>query len=138
MGKINNDGSYTPGEGRSVLVDRACDRISNEVYYLYKGVRTCALIPLDGNEKLEEILELRDYLEWLCTTGEVQLKFGVFQERDEIFIYTYEHELKIYELVSKMYAVGLANEIHYMREFILGKLLGYSSESMERYLKKFE
>ena len=113
--------------------DIKISEVENECYLIDKGVRSCALVPVSGfyqNEmdilsKLEEVVlnhKLHSYT--------IKQKFLDCDLEVYIFwIYKYHHQLALIKYVESK-----SDNKDILSEWIIGKLLGYSDESMEDYL----
>ena len=116
-------------------------RIMNECYLINKGVRsafTDCLILTEFDEEDKE--SNKQFIKDLATN--VNLEDLIFyineyprREDDipeyryyDLWIFKYPHQLKIRDNLYKL--------DEYMREYVIGKLLGYSDQSMEEFLSK--
>jgi hypothetical protein len=105
-------------------------KISNDIYLISRGLRECAwLSPAGWNERCQEYAEL----------------FGVksFIKGDDLFLYKRPHQLKMFLLQQELAenAKTQKNDLLKRKEillakYVIGKLLGYSEESMEEYLER--
>ena len=101
------------------------DYITNEFYLMDKGVRNACLIDFNNSQESDFIKDLCDEYNYFAI---------IFNGDDEhesgsILICKYIYQI---ELVREM---SLKLEEHsFLYEYILGKLLGYTDESMEQYL----
>lgn len=105
-------------------------KIGNDIYLISRGLRECAWhSPVGWNKHCQESAEF----------------FGVksFIKGDDLFLYKRPHQLKMFLLRQELVKNAKAQKNDLLKrreillaEYILGKLLGYSEESMEEYLEK--
>ena len=124
--------------GRSrTVADSLVDQLNDDIYLIDKGVRNCALHTA-SSYKLDDVIK---FLEFACksnVSGKFICKFALFEEvNDEIdeedkdyklFLYRYPHQVAIFERCLQM-------KDPLLYEWTLGKLLGYSDESIEGFLQ---
>lgn len=105
-------------------------KISNDIYLISRGLRECAWhSPAGWNKRCQEYAE----------------SFGIksFIKGDDLFLYKRPHQLKMFLLQQELVenAEAQKNDLLKRRgillaKYVIGKLLGYSEESMEEYLGK--
>ena len=123
--------------------------ISDNCYLITKGVRSCYLGSVSGptehyvygqsddihivyslDEKLAEIEKMAKSYDLYFVAYKKKLEnFDDDHEHAEIWIYKYPHQLHIIRMFTE-------KESYYLREWAIGKLLGYSDEAMEEFLTK--
>ena len=117
-----------------MMTDRF-NEISNEIYLLHTGVRNCCIIDSVDEEDIKLIKKLisrdeyriRDEKYWDPING---------KWINNIYIYKYDFQEKLIDIIIKAYEAGVDN--HFLMQYALGKLLGYSDDSMEDYFKRLE
>lgn len=105
----------------------------NELYLIDRGVRSVCTDFLHYDKNDRDAVELIYELEQM--TVRRNLYFATFDAVDKedgktnlvVYAYKYMHQLPLIKYVEN-------GEKGYIREWILGKLLGYSDESMDEYL----
>ena len=117
-----------------MITDRF-NEISNEMYLLRTGVRNCCMVECVDEEDIELIKEfisrdgyrVRDEKYWHPIKG---------KWINDIYIYKYDFQEKLIDIIIKAYEAGVAD--HFLIQYALGKLLGYSDDSMEDYFKRLK
>ena len=113
----------------------------NECYLISKGVRSAYMTSLTLTEYNEADIEVNEQIiqELTDAANSNGLIFSIAEyprEKDDmpdrryynIWVLKYPHQLKI---VDNLYKLD-----KYMREYVIGKLLGYSDASMEEFMSK--
>lgn len=113
-------------------IDKKILEVENECYLINKGVRSCALLSVSGFYQNEEdiIVKLEDLiLNHNLQSFVYKQKFNDCNlEVYSFWIYKYHHQLALIKYISKL------KERDFLSDWIIGKLLGYSDESMESFL----
>ena len=123
------------------ISERNFYELSINIYLLQKGVRDCALIPINlfGNKekKLDELFEIEQFI------ISSNLYYNILKYDDEeednfsedlsIYVFKYSHQKMVIEILEndKRFTKG-----SFMYEYLIGTLLGYSGAEMEKYLSK--
>lgn len=113
--------------------DKKISEVENECYLIDKGVRSCALVSVSGfyqNEmdilsKLEEVVLVHKLHSYTIKQKFLDCDLEVYT----FWIYKYHHQLALIKYVESK-----SDNKDILSEWITGKLLGYSDESMENYL----
>lgn len=106
--------------------------VENECYLIDKGVRSCALLSVSGYyqndldiiSKMEEIVLNHKLHSYKFKQKFLDCDLEVYT----FWIYKYHHQLALIKYLSKIEGRD------FLSEWIIGKLLGYSDESIEDYL----
>jgi hypothetical protein len=116
--------------------------MSNECYLIYKGVRSCAQFDVHGPKERGDDYRSLTINDILRSLEQVALRYNLnaiwfeYEDNSELedgftsfsfWVYRYSHQAAILRAVHK-YDHGV------LRDWIIGKLLGYSDASMEEYL----
>lgn len=123
------------------ISERNFSELSINIYLLQKGVRDCALIPINlfGNKekKLDELFEIEQYI----ISSNLYYHIIKYNNEDEdsfsedlsIYVFKYSHQKMVIETLEndKRFTKG-----SFMHQYLTGTLLGYSGEEMEKYLSK--
>ena len=111
--------------------------LSTEFYLIQKGVRSCALLVFPHYDREEDIVN-----EYLKCDMDVSVKweFSEFETEEggnfcELFLYKYSHQLDMKHAIDIIKSCADNPKHEYIAEWMLGKLLGYSDENMEEFLK---
>lgn len=131
-------------KGEKEMTDEAYEKLSdyykslirtweNDLYLIDRGVRSVCTEFLHYDKDDEAAAELVYELEQMAVRR--NLYFAMFDAIDKedgkidltVYAYKYMHQLPLIKYVEN-------GEKGYIREWILGKLLGYSDESMDEYL----
>ena len=119
-------------------IDAKINNVLNEIYLIEKGVRDCALVEL-GTPEIGEYHELLYKVEQVVIQNDLNVKFKEFKTDEpcdadktyvEAYIYKYNHQRIIIDLLDTL------PTHEFLYEYILGNLLGYSGEAMEKYIMK--
>ena len=118
-------------------LDRYLDKANNESYLINKGVRTCALLTVvshkDDGMDVQELLYKLEQLILHHGLNSIPLELQRDEDDDpnarffEFWIYSYPHQLAVIKAIHD-------TPRSFLREWVVGKLLGYSDMSMEEYL----
>lgn len=113
-------------------MDKKISEVENECYLIDKGIRSCALLTV--SEYYQNEMDIISKLEDIVFNHKLHscLYKQKFEDCDlEVYtfwIYKYHHQLALIRYVSEI------EEKTILSEWITGKLLGYSDESMESFL----
>ena len=110
-------------------------KVENESYLIDKGVRSCALTTVSGYyqketdvlTKLEEIVMNHKLHYYIYKKKFPDNDLGVYV----FWIYKYHHQLALIKYIESK-----KGDKDIITEWITGKLLGYSDESIEDYLNQ--
>lgn len=101
--------------------------IHEQCYLISKGLRSCALLELPT--------EIIPYIEniFFAHIKNNNLKFKICSKNNNIiiFLHKYNHQAYLFEIVIQ--PALLKDELTFIDQYILGKLLGYSEKSMHDY-----
>jgi len=105
---------------------------SNEIYLLKTGVRDCCLIEEVSDEDIKLITDL------VLEDG-YRIKINKTFDpkyRPDVYVYKYDYQDKLINLIIEAYNSGKATD--FLIQYSLGKLLGYSDQSMDEYFKRLD
>lgn len=118
--------------------------ISTDLYAMEKGMRQCC------SHQVPEIIWdrvlsfLKSYFEKVPETKGFKVNYKFYDlkgnEHDyyEVFIYKYDHQLEIYQIIEYAEENNIGNpKVLYVTEWMKGALFGYSSEANEAYLSHY-
>lgn len=104
--------------------------IYEHCYLISKEIRSCALFSLPT----EIVLHIESsFLEHIRSNN---LKFKLFEKDNNLicFIYKYNHQAYLFDMLIQP---GIINDdLSFIDQYILGKLLGYSEKAMHNYFTK--
>lgn len=122
--------------------DRALAEEKEATYLIEKGVRDAALVTLRDPNYYDTVMEDENHLlEDIaidCLSRNLKYKFIPFTTKEgedyiDVFIYKYDHQWEMYQTATVL-THSEENEAVRAGEWMIGKLLGYSEESIGKYL----
>lgn len=118
--------------------------ISTDLFAMEKGIRQCCSHQVPKSIWGRVLSFLKKYIATVPEGKDFKVSYkyydlkGEDQDYYEVFIYKYEHQLKIFEVIEYTEDNNIGNpKMLYITEWMKCALFGYSSESNERYLCKF-
>lgn len=118
--------------------------IRTDLYAMEKGMRQCCghKVPKQIWDRVKDFL--KDYFSRVPETKNFKVNYKFYDIKGddydyyEVFIYKYDHQLHIFELIENTEDNNIGNDkLSYITEWMKGALYGYSSESNERHLSKY-
>lgn len=134
----------TYNEQLKIDAEKMVNLIKTDLYAMEKGMRECCnhRVPAEIWNNVEQYL--RDYFQKNEDTNGFKVNYKHMNIKDdmmdfyEVFIYKYNHQLEIFEIIETIEENNLGNpRVLYVSEWMKGKLFGYSAESNEKYLRNF-
>lgn len=113
--------------------------IVNECYLINKGIRSCASLTIGVHGSKDDSAVFLYQLEQIVLSHGLhsvafELPRGEDDSPDDWFfdfwVYSYPHQLPVINAIQNV-------PRSFLREWAIGKLLGYSDQSMEDYLSRF-
>lgn len=118
--------------------------IRTDLYSMEKGMRQCCShqVPKVIWERVLNFL--KNYFKKVPETKDFKVNYKFYnlkgEEHDyyEVFIYKYDHQLDIFEIIEYTEDNNTGNpKLFYITEWMKGALFGYSAEANEAYLSKY-
>ena len=118
--------------------DMILNNVLNEIYLMEKGVRDCVLIDDIPCANSDELRNTIFSIEQFATTSGFRVVVNhVTDDADpsnefcEVYIYKYNYQRLIINIILEDKKID-----KFLKEYLLGSLLGYSAQSMEEFIMK--
>ena len=138
---MSYDGTYQ--QQLEVDAQAMISLISTDLFAMEKGIRQCCSHQVPKSIWNRVLSFLKSYFAKVPETKDFKVNYkyydlkGEDQDYYEVFIYKYEHQLVIFEIIEHTEDNSIDNpSIFYLTEWMKCALFGYSSESNETYLSK--
>ena len=117
--------------------------ISTDLFSMEKGIRQCCSHQVPKSIWDRVLSFLKSYFAKVPETKNFKVNYKYYDLKGddhdyyEVFIYKYDHQLKIFEVIEYTEDNNIGNPtVLYVLEWMKCALFGYSSESNEQYLSK--
>ena len=113
------------------------NNVLNEIYLMQKGVRDCVLVDDVPCSDPNELIKTLFTIEQMATKSGFRVVVNHVEDPDpsnefcEVYIYKYNYQRLIINIILEDKKID-----KFLKEYLLGTLLGYSAQSMEEFIMK--
>lgn len=135
--------NWTYNEQLEVDAKAMISLITTDLFAMEKGIRQCCSHQVPKRIWDRVLSFLKRYFEKVPETKDFKVNYKYYdvkgdeQDYYEVFIYKYDHQLAIFQIIEATEDNTINPDMLYITEWMKCALFGYSSESNEYYLAKY-